>query len=105
MKREYGAMLVSALTRLYSLRDGTRYSQRELMLYRIACRNELTDPRTSIAALAEINRTKNDTPEAKARAKQNLDISQQPQVIIQLADPRLTASPLDELPPTMKDIN
>jgi hypothetical protein len=105
MKSPYGERLLNAIRRLHALRDGTEYIQRELMLWRIAASNELSDPRTSIAAIAEINRTKADTPIDAAKAKENIDLQNMPQVIIQIADPRLVASPLDELPSTMKDIN
>ena len=106
MNSGYGLRFYNALRRLYALRDGTKYIQRELMLWRIAAANEIKDPRTSIAAIAEINRTKGDTPDALTKAKDNAGLQGQPTIIIQLADNRLKSSPLDELPTHMiKDVN
>ena len=102
---KYGNALAQALNRLKSLDEGTKYEQREAMLWRIAVDNEKADPRTTISALAEINRSKADTPDAIIKKKENDTLTNQPQVIIQLQDARLTASPLDELPNSMRDIN
>ena len=102
---KYGSALVNALQRLKSLDEGTKYQQREAMLWRIAARNEEKDPRTAITALAEINRTKADTPENEQKQKENDTLTNQPQVIIQLQDSRLLPSPLDQLPNHMKEIN
>ena len=105
VKRPKVKRYINLLLRLKSLDDGSNYRQRELLLWRIAQQNEISDPRTAISAVAEINRTKADTPEAELRQKENENVSGATQVIIQLADARLIASPLDELPNHMRDIN
>lgn len=101
LKSPDGLRLQKAISRLKSLIDGTNYLQRESMLWRIAASNEECDPRTAIAAIAEINRTKNDTPDALQKQKDNSTISSAPTIVIQLADARLLPSPLDNI----KDLN
>jgi len=97
--------LMSCIQKLRELEEGTKAIDREMFLWAIALENQELDARVSIAAVAEINRMRTDTQAQQAKLKSDQTLAQQPQVIIQLADPRLTASPLDELPPTMKDVN
>lgn len=56
MKDPKAQRLLALLSHLTLLMDGPREAQRRNLLYRIATRNELTDPRVSIAAVAEINK-------------------------------------------------
>ena len=97
--------LIGAIRELKLLTDGTRAIDREMMLWGIALREEEIDPRTSIAAISEINRMKVDTPAAQAKLAQTADITNQPTIIIQLADSRLLPSPLDNPQLNLKDVN
>ena len=68
-------------------------------------REELLDPRTAIAAIAEINKMRTDTDSAQAKLKQNETIQDKTTIIIQLADARLLPSPLDNPQLNLKDVN
>lgn len=48
--------LLALLSHLSIMMDGPREAQRKDFLWRIARRNEVTDPRVSISAIAEINK-------------------------------------------------
>jgi hypothetical protein len=74
------------------------------MLYRIAVRNELVDPKISLSALAEMNKTEHNERVHQLAKKQGGTSNQT--VIVQLNDPRLQPSKLDEAPAHLiKDIN
>ena len=90
-----GIRLRQLLTHHQQLISGVSAIEREQLLWRIALNNELRNPRTSIAAISEINKMKADTEAFKARLEAEKTIQDSPQVIIQLADPRLLPSPLD----------
>jgi len=95
LKNEDVQTLRRALIQLRNLLSGVSAIEREQMLWRIALNNEEFNPRTAIAAVSEINSMKIDHAAAKEKSKQNTLISQQPQVIIQLADARLVPTKLD----------
>jgi len=84
-----------ALIQLRSLLEGVSALEREQMLWRIALRNEEFNPRTSIAAVSEINKMKIDTHAAKEKSKQNTALVNKPNIVIQLADQRLLPTALD----------
>jgi hypothetical protein len=92
------------MTNLNALLSGVSALEREQMLWRIALKNEEFNPRTSVAAVAEINKMKIDTQAAKEKSKHNQQIANTPNVVIQLSDPRLTPTQLDA-PKEMKDVN
>ena len=98
-----GIKLRQLLTHHNQLIAGVSAIEREQLLWRIALNNEDINPRTSISAIAEINKMKADTEADHAKREQEKSINEQPQVIIQLQDPRLLPSQLDQR--TMKDIN
>jgi len=105
VKSPKGVKLLSLLTLFNELTSGATAIERQQLLWRIALNNEDIDPKTSISAIAEINRMTTDTDAQKAKISENSDLSKSPQVIIQLQDSRLTPSVLDELPNHMKDVN
>lgn len=105
VKSDKGVKLLSLLTLFNDLTSGATAIERQQLLWRIALNNEILDPKTSISAIAEINRMTTDTAAQKAKITENSDLSKAPQVIIQLQDSRLTPSVLDELPNHMKDVN
>ena len=78
-----------------TLMAGTNAIEREQLLWRIALDNEHHNPRTSVSAIAEINKMKADTEADHAKIEQEKSITDKPQVIIQLGDNRLLPSPLD----------
>jgi hypothetical protein len=90
-----GVRLRQLLAHHNQLVTGVSAIEREQLLWRIALNNELKNPRTSISAVAEINKMKADTEAFKVKLESERTISESPQVIIQLADPRLLPSPLD----------
>jgi len=85
-----------ALIQLRNLLSGVSALEREQMLWRIALNSEEFNPRTSIAAISEMNKMKIDHAAAQEKSKQNTLLASQPQVIIQLADARLLPTALDE---------
>ena len=85
-----------ALIQLRNLLSGVSALEREQMLWRIALNNEEFNPRTSIAAISEMNKMKIDHAAAQEKSKQNTILASQPQVVIQLADARLIPTALDE---------
>jgi len=95
--------LMAQMNFLKELNEGTKALDREMMLWGIAMREEENDPRTSIAAVGEINRMKTDTDAAKEKSKQNETLNGATTLIIQLSDSRLAPSKLDQHP--IKDIN
>lgn len=97
--------LLWCIARLNELRSGTKALHREMLLWEIALREKDQDPRTSIAAVGEINRMKIDTDAQKQKIKQDTDLTQRPTVIIQLADSRLAPSQLDHYEHDIKDVN
>lgn len=56
LKQKPALKLLALLRHLALMMDGPREGQRRNFLWRIAMRNELEDPRTAIAAVAEINK-------------------------------------------------
>lgn len=98
-----GQKLRNLLTHHNQLMSGVSAIEREQLLWRIALNNEEINPRTSVSAIAEINKMKADTQADEAKREAEKTIGEQPQVIIQLNDPRLLPSKLDQH--TMKDIN
>ena len=56
LKEPQAQRLLALLSHLSLMMDGPREAQRKNLLYRIAARNELIDPRVSISAIAEINK-------------------------------------------------
>lgn len=98
-----GVKLRNLLQHHAQLIDGVTAIEREQLLWRIALNNEDINPRTSVAAIAEINKMKADTEAFKAKSEQEKNLNDKPQVIIQLPDPRLLPSPLDTH--TIKSVN
>lgn len=96
LKRPEVKRLMSAIVQLRAMYDGVSSIEREQLLWRIALNNEEFNPRTSIAAIAEINNMKTDTQAAQAKIKQNTELKDSPQIIIQLGDQRLLPTALDE---------
>ena len=105
---ELGQELMGLMQYLNSLQEGASAMERQQLLWSIALNNQDIDPKTSISAIAEINRMTTDTDAAKAKIRENSDLSKEPTIVLQLMDSRLTPSPLDELPAHlayMKDVN
>lgn len=96
LKRPEIKQLISAILLLRQMHEGTSAIEREQLLWRIALNNEEFNPRTSIAAVSEINNMKTDTAAAQAKIKQNTTLQDSPQIIIQLGDARLVSTPLDD---------
>lgn len=90
-----GQKLRNLLQHHNQLIQGVTAIEREQLLWRIALNNEDINPRTSVSAIAEINKMKADTEAFKAKSEQEKDLNSKPQVIIQLPDNRLLPSPLD----------
>ena len=93
------------LMRKYSqLIEGVTSAMKDAMLYRIAVANEINDPRISIAAIAELNKTEHNDRTHQLNQKQGGTSNQT--VIVQLGDARLKPSSLDAAPKhLMRDIN
>lgn len=89
--------LARAMIQLRTLKEGVTAIEREQLLWRIALNNEEFNPRTSIAAVAEINKMKTDTAAMQEKIKQNTDLQNSPSIVIQLGDARLQ--------PTLLDVN
>jgi len=87
--------LRNALVQLRSLLQGVSALEREQMLWRIAIKNEEFNPRTAIAAIAEMNKMKIDHAAAKEKSKQNTALVNKPNIVVQLSDSRLIPSKLD----------
>lgn len=108
LKSDDAKRLKGLLIEYRNINQGVTAIQRESLLWRIALSNEELDPKTSISAIAEINRMKVDTDAAQAKIeerKNSTSTGEQPQVIIQLADPRLKPTALDAPNPNIKDVN
>lgn len=90
-----GIRLRQLLAHHNQLVSGVSAIEREQLLWRIALNNEARNPRTSVSAIAEINKMKADTEAFRVKTEQEKSLSDKPQVIIQLSDSRLLPSPLD----------
>lgn len=90
-----GIKLKQLLIHHNQLISGVSAIEREQILWRIALNNEEINPRTSVSAIAEINKMKADTQADHAKLEAESKLNDKPQVIIQLNDPRLLPSPLD----------
>ena len=90
-----GIKLKNLLLHHNQLMSGVSAIEREQLLWRIALGNEDINPRTSVSAIAEINKMKADTQADHARLESEKTLADTPTIIIQLADPRLLPSPLD----------
>lgn len=102
-KRQDAREMMGYIRELQILTAGTQAIDREMFLWSIAMREQEVDPRTAIAAVAEINKMRTDTESAQAKIHATKTIQDNPTIIIQLADSRLLPSPLDN--PQLKDVN
>lgn len=94
-KSPEGIKLRNLLQHHQQLISGVSAIEREQLLWRIALNNEDMNPRTSVSAIAELNKMKADSQADHAKLESERTLTDKPQVIIQLTDPRLLPSPLD----------
>lgn len=90
-----GLRLKNLLINHQQLISGVTAIEREMLLWRIALNNEEMNPRTSVSAVAELNKMKADSDADLAKKEENKTIADKPQIIIQFADPRLLPTVLD----------
>lgn len=96
--------LRSLMNKYSSLIAGSTQAMRDNMLYRIAVRNEISDPKVSISAIAEMNKLVHNDRVHDLNKKTGGNATQT--VIVQLGDSRLKPSALDEAPAHLiKDVN
>jgi hypothetical protein len=96
--------LRDAMTQYQGLLAGCTQVQRDNMLYRIAVRAEIPEPKIAIAALAELSKTEHNAKTRQMQQKQGGTSNQT--VVVQIADGRLKPSKLDESPVhLLKDVN
>ena len=92
------------MTKYSMLVAGSTQAMRDAMLYRIAVRNEISDPKVAISAIAEMNKLVHNERVHQLNQKQG-GTSQQT-IIVQLGDPRLKPSALDNAPRHLiRDLN
>jgi hypothetical protein len=96
--------LRDTMTQYQGLLAGCTQVQRDNMLYRIAVRAEIPEPKIAIAALAELSKTEHNAKTRQMQQKQGGTSNQT--VVVQIADARLKPSKLDDAPAHLiKDLN
>ena len=96
--------LLELMHKYSSLMQGVTDAMKNAMLYRIAVRAELDEPKIAIAAIAELNRSAHNERTYKLNEKQG-GTSQQ-MVVVQIGDARLKPSNLDQAPRHLiRDVN
>ena len=96
--------LRSLMNKYTSLLAGATQAMRDSMLYRIAVRNEICDPKVAISAIAEMNKLVHNDRVHQLNKKTGGTATQT--VIVQLGDSRLKPTALDEAPAHLiKDVN
>ena len=104
LRREDVMDIRDAMQQYSALIAGSTQAQRDNMLYRIAVRNEISDPKVAISAMAELTKTEHNARVHQLNKKQGGNSSQT--VVVQIADSRLQPSKLDEAPAhLLKDVN
>ncbi len=96
--------LIRLMNKYSSLIAGATQAMRDAMLYRIAVRNEISDPKVSISAIAEMNKLVHNDRVHDLNTRTGGTSNQT--VIVQLGDARLKPTALDVAPKHLiKDIN
>lgn len=97
--------LNDTMQKYHALQAGMTKAMRDAMCYRIALRNEISDPKVALAAIQELNKLDHNDRQHALNQKQGGQRTQT--VVVQLADPRLKQTSLDDAPKHLmvKDVN